>query len=291
MDIARANLDQDKDTSSYLYPIPAENGEPKDAIKQEGEHFPEVADPYLPDMKHLSINVRYWNLQKDGVDRPLGRAASHSPRWPVAAWNKLMHILNGNGGPSCSSTWPWIGDDDSDEGDFIPYSPMPLQVVPWGVGRKVEWQPPWDPLRLAQDWPVIIKANLCGELMEIHTTQHMTIGGLLDKAADSLMVHQKDLVAIEAGDILPRAMTVEQLEWLDIDFSLEAGGRGSGTTTRRSRSRTPARVLQQVPREVATIRPDPQATVDTAERNSLLDCSPHIAKRPQVLPALPPTLG
>ena len=182
--------------------------------------------------------------------------------------NRWMHYLHGNGGPSCSSTWPWAdeSDDDSRYNGVLssPSSPMPMRTAPWMPGRRVDWQPPLQLDVSSQDWPVTIKGYVCGELLEIHTSQHATIGHLLGKAADSLMVSEWYLVAIDAGDILPRRMTVENLAWIDIDFRIEgAGCKGDlrPSTSRRSRSRTPAR--STVPREIAVIQPNPEAVEDS----------------------------
>ena len=216
-----------------------------------------------------------WSTDKVGKTHEI-KSDKSEYMWSVARtlMNKAAHIINGNGPRTVSTTWEWDSDDSQHWSDAMlgsPMSPLPLQVRPWWPGRKVTWlpastvEPP-----LAQEWPIVIKADMCGEILEIHTVQSMTVADVLRCASDSLMVHEKDLVVLDAGDILPRAMTLHEISWLNIEFALSGNGSNRTGRNRTSRSRTPARASHQVPREIAMIQPDPANTVIAEDKLAYL---------------------
>ena len=195
--------------------------------------------------------------------------------WHVARqiMNKLMHAMHGNGGPTVSTTLEWASDDSQGRQEGIlspPTSPTPTRIRRWGPGRRVHWMPLGinEDYPLAQPWPIVIEADMCGELIEIHTIQTMTVGEILERASDALMVHAKDLVVVEAGDIISRATSASQLSWIDINFSIDGGVGASVGPMGRSRSRTPARRIPSTPQNVALIQPDATAV-------EMVDDKPH----------------
>ena len=206
------------------------------------------------------LKYNYVTSVQSEVNRRPGIAVQNQPgvlHLLAKLRNKMMHIWNGNGGPSCSSTWPFDMDSDDSRYDGVLEDASPttldeLYIPAWWPGRKATWLPPEEDGQLAQSWPVVFDCNMCGEPLQVHSTQHATVGLMLDRAADALVVHAHELVAIDAGDILARSASVANLTKLDIDFHIEGGGGRPGGSA-RSRSRTPAR---SVAAEVAIIQPD-----------------------------------
>ena len=228
-------------------------------------------DAYAFTAEHETLGVYAGAVMATGVQSAVTRKWSVTRRW----WNRLMHSLHGNG-PTCSSTWPWHA-SDSPPSDVSSETPLEERIhslyMPGGwAGRQVQWMPEQEEIPMAQDWEVTFQCNLCGEPLQVRSVQHATIGRMIQRAAQSLIVPEASLVAIEAGDILSHKLTIENIERLDIDFHIDGGGGSSASNQpprARSRSRTPARP-RSAAAEAAEIEPDFTAYVDDGEGRAFL---------------------